>query len=277
MDIKIGGLTRAIMSQALEQARDGAAAHPRQDGRGTIATPRAELSTYAPRISTIKIKPDQIRDIIGPGGKIIRGIVEETGVKIDVEDDGTVYVASADGDAMQKALDRIRGLTAEAEVGTIYHGTVRKIVDFGAFVEILPGTDGLVHISELADERVRAGRPTSSRRATSSTSRSSRSTSRARSACRARKRCKRGRTARRRSTRPHASRTRLPNGVRVVSEDARRPRLGHGRHLGRERLALRAAASRPASRTSSSTSSSRAPSGAPPRRSRRRSTRSAAC
>jgi polyribonucleotide nucleotidyltransferase len=104
---------------------------------------------------TIKINPDRIRDLIGPGGKTIRAIVEETGAKIDVEDDGTVLVASADGEALQRALDRIRGLTAEAEVGKIYRGTVRRVVDFGAFVEIMPGTDGLVHISQLAHERVR--------------------------------------------------------------------------------------------------------------------------
>src|SRR4030095_2841066 len=105
--------------------------------------------------STIKIKQARIRDLIGPGGKTIRGIVEQTGCKIDVSDDGTVLVASSDGVALEKALDRIRGLTAEAEVGKIYRGTVRRVVDFGAFVEILPGTDGLVHISQLADERVR--------------------------------------------------------------------------------------------------------------------------
>jgi polyribonucleotide nucleotidyltransferase len=109
---------------------------------------------HAPRIVTIRIKQDRIRDLIGPGGKMIRSIVEETGCKIDVEDDGTVLVASSDGVAMQKAIERIRGVTAEAEVGKIYRGTVRKIVDFGAFVEIFPGTDGLVHISQLAHERV---------------------------------------------------------------------------------------------------------------------------
>jgi polyribonucleotide nucleotidyltransferase len=154
MDIKIGGVTRAIMQEALEQAR-AARLHILGIMGQTLASARAELSTFAPRIVTIHIKPDRIRDLIGPGGKVIRGIVEETGAKIDVEDDGTVYVASADGVAMQKALDRIRGITAEAEVGKIYRGTVRKIVDFGAFVEIFPGTDGLVHISQLADERVR--------------------------------------------------------------------------------------------------------------------------
>jgi polyribonucleotide nucleotidyltransferase len=154
MDIKIGGVTRAIMSKALEQARESRL-HILGIMNGTIATPRSDLSTYAPRIVTIKIKPDRIRDLIGPGGKVIRGIVEETGAKIDVEDDGTVRVASADGPALQKALDRVRAITAEAEVGRIYRGTVRKIVDFGAFVEIFPGTDGLVHISQLANERVR--------------------------------------------------------------------------------------------------------------------------
>ena len=154
MDIKIGGVTRAIMSKALEQARESRL-HILRIMNSTIATPRSDLSTYAPRIVTIRIKPDRIRDLIGPGGKVIRGIVEETGAKIDVEDDGTVRVASADGTALEKALNRVRAITAEAEVGRIYRGTVRKIVDFGAFVEIFPGTDGLVHISQLANERVR--------------------------------------------------------------------------------------------------------------------------
>jgi polyribonucleotide nucleotidyltransferase len=154
MDIKIAGTTRAIMQQALDEART-ARLHILGIMNQTLARPRGELSTYAPRIVTIHIKPDRIRDLIGPGGKVIRGITEETGVKIDVEDDGTVYVASADGVSMQKAIDKIRAITAEAEVGKIYRGTVRKIVDFGAFVEIFPGTDGLVHISQLANERVR--------------------------------------------------------------------------------------------------------------------------
>jgi polyribonucleotide nucleotidyltransferase len=154
MDIKIGGVTRAVMQQALEQAR-AARVHILGIMDEAIASPRTELSTHAPRIVTLRIKTDRIRDLIGPGGKTIRGIVEETGAKIDVEDDGTVLVASADGDAMQKAIDRIRALTAEAEVGKIYRGTVRRVVDFGAFVEIMPGTDGLVHISQLANERVR--------------------------------------------------------------------------------------------------------------------------
>jgi polyribonucleotide nucleotidyltransferase len=154
MDIKIGGVTRAVMQTALEQARE-ARLHILGVMDAAIASPRAELSTHAPRIVTLRIKTDRIRDLIGPGGKTIRGIVEETGAKIDVEDDGTVLVASSDGDSMQKAIDRIRALTAEAEVGKIYRGTVRRVVDFGAFVEIMPGTDGLVHISQLANERVR--------------------------------------------------------------------------------------------------------------------------
>jgi polyribonucleotide nucleotidyltransferase len=154
MDIKIGGVNREVMAQALEQARQGRL-HILEKMAAAIDKPRGELSTHAPRIVTIKIKQDRIRDLIGPGGKTIRGIVEQTGCKIDVEDDGTVLVASSDGVAMQKALDFIRGLTAEAEVGKIYRGTVRRVVDFGAFVEIMPGTDGLVHISQLANERVR--------------------------------------------------------------------------------------------------------------------------
>ena len=154
MDIKIGGVTRAIMQTALEQAR-ASRLHILEIMDRAIAGPRAELSVHAPRIVTLRIKVDRIRDLIGPGGKTIRGIIEETGVKIDVEDDGTVYVASADGVSMQRAIDRIRGLTAEAEIGRIYRGTVRRVVDFGAFVEIMPGTDGLVHISQLAHERVK--------------------------------------------------------------------------------------------------------------------------
>ncbi|HMI85030.1 MAG TPA: S1 RNA-binding domain-containing protein, partial [Polyangiaceae bacterium] len=119
-----------------------------------LAAPRPDLSKYAPRITTIKVKPDQIRLVIGPGGKTIKGIIDQTGVAIDVEDDGTVNVASSDSDAVKRALDIIKGLTAEPEIGTIYEGTVKRIADFGAFVEILPNTDGLVHISEIAHERV---------------------------------------------------------------------------------------------------------------------------
>jgi polyribonucleotide nucleotidyltransferase len=154
MDIKIGGVTREIMRDALYQAREGRL-HILGRMQEALGQPRSDMSTYAPRISTLKIKVDRIRDVIGPGGKVIRGIIEETGVKIDVEDDGTIYIASADGAAMQKAIDWVNRLTAEAEVGKIYKGTVKKIMDFGAFVEILPGTDGLVHISQLAPERVK--------------------------------------------------------------------------------------------------------------------------
>ena len=153
MDIKIGGVTREIMRDALYQARDGRL-HILAKMAEAIAAPRSGMSAHAPRITTLKIKVDRIRDVIGPGGKVIRGIIEETGVKIDVEDDGTIYIASADGTAMEKAVDWVRRLTAEAEVGKIYKGVVKKVMDFGAFVEILPGTDGLVHISQLANERV---------------------------------------------------------------------------------------------------------------------------
>jgi polyribonucleotide nucleotidyltransferase len=154
MDIKIGGINAQIMAEALEQARKGRL-HILSVMEKTIAEPRQDISPIAPRIIQIKINPDKIRDIIGPGGKIIRAMVEETGAKIDVEDDGTVSIASADGAAAQAAIDRIRGLTAEAEIGQTYLGTVSRIVDFGAFVEIFPGTDGLLHISEIADRRVK--------------------------------------------------------------------------------------------------------------------------
>src|SRR6185369_17490914 len=147
MDIKIGGVNRDVMAQALEQARQGRL-HILEKMAAAIDQPRGELSSHAPRIVTIKIKQDRIRDLIGPGGKTIRAIVEETGCKIDVSDDGTVLVASSDGVAMRQALDIIAGICASPEVGRIYNGTVRRIADFGAFVEILPGTDGLLHISQ---------------------------------------------------------------------------------------------------------------------------------
>ncbi|PYS77076.1 MAG: polyribonucleotide nucleotidyltransferase, partial [Acidobacteria bacterium] len=154
MDIKIAGINAQIMAEALAQAKKGRM-HILGIMEEAISAPREELSPYAPRIITIKINPDRIRDVIGPGGKMIRSIVEETGAKIDVEDDGTIFIATADGDAAQAAIARIRGLTAEAEIGETYLGTVSRIVDFGAFVEIFPGTDGLLHISEIADHRVR--------------------------------------------------------------------------------------------------------------------------
>ena len=121
---------------------------------GTLREARTNVSGHAPRIITLRVKPDKIREIIGPGGKVIRGIIEATGVKIDVEDDGTVRIASVDEEAAKKAIEMVQRIAAEAEIGKIYKGTVRKIVEFGAFVEILPGTDGLVHISQLARERV---------------------------------------------------------------------------------------------------------------------------
>ncbi len=155
MDIKIGGVNREVMHAALEQARAGRL-HILAEMAKTISAPREQMSPYAPRITTIKIRTDKIRDVIGPGGKVIRALVEETGCTIDIEDDGTVQIASSDSASMQRAIDRILALTAEAEVGKIYSGKVRKIVDFGAFVEIMPGTDGLLHISQISRERIRS-------------------------------------------------------------------------------------------------------------------------
>jgi len=154
MDIKIAGVNSQIMAEALEQAKKGRL-YILNAMQQALAEPRAEISQLAPRIIKIKINPDKIRDVIGPGGKVIRALVEETGAKIDVEDDGTVSIATADSAAAEAAVARIRGLTAEAEVGQTYVGTVNRIVDFGAFVEIFPGTDGLLHISEIADRRIR--------------------------------------------------------------------------------------------------------------------------
>jgi polyribonucleotide nucleotidyltransferase len=154
MDIKIAGVNAQIMAEALEQAKKGRL-YILNAMQQTLAEPRTEIAPYAPRIIKIKINPDKIRDVIGPGGKVIRALVEETGAKIDVEDDGTVSIATADGAAAEAAVARIRGITAEAEVGQTYVGTVNRIVDFGAFVEIFPGTDGLLHISEIADRRIR--------------------------------------------------------------------------------------------------------------------------
>jgi polyribonucleotide nucleotidyltransferase len=153
MDIKIAGLSRAIMTEALDQAREGRI-HILGKMAETLSEARSDLSKYAPRITTLKVKPDQIRLIIGPGGKTIKGIVDQTGVAIDVEDDGTVNIASADSVAVKKAIDIIKGITAEPEVGTIYKGNVQRITDFGAFIEIFPGTDGLLHVSEMAHTRV---------------------------------------------------------------------------------------------------------------------------
>jgi polyribonucleotide nucleotidyltransferase len=153
MDIKIAGLERSILEQALSQAREGRL-HILGKMMETLSAPRTEINRWAPRITSIKVKPDQIRLIIGPGGKTIKGIVDQTGCSIDVEDDGTVNIASADSAAVKRALTIIEGLVAEAEVGAVYHGVVKRITDFGAFVEILPNTEALLHVSEIAHERV---------------------------------------------------------------------------------------------------------------------------
>lgn len=155
MDIKIGGIDAALMREALAQAKAGRL-HILGCMAQALTAPRTKLSAFAPRIFPMKIKQDKIRDVIGPGGKMIRSIIAETGVKINVEDTGDVTIASSDEASAQKAIDMIKRLTEEVEVGKIYLGTVRKIMDFGAFVEVLPGTDGLVHISQLAHHRVKA-------------------------------------------------------------------------------------------------------------------------
>jgi len=153
MDIKISGVTREIMSKALAQAKEGRL-HILGKMQEAIAEPRAEIAPHAPKFFTVKINPDKIRDIIGPGGKIIKGLSTEFDAKIEVDDDGNVKVFTPSGDIAQKLMERIEDITQEAKVGKVYKGVVKTIKDFGAFVEILPGTDGLVHISELADKRV---------------------------------------------------------------------------------------------------------------------------
>lgn len=153
MDMKIAGITREIFTEALEQAKRGRT-HIREKMMEAITQPRAELSPYAPRIITMEIDPEKIRDVIGPGGKIIKKIIEETGVSIDIEDDGKVFIAAVDVEAGQKAVRIIENLVREVEVGAIYPGKVTRLMNFGAFVEILPGKEGLVHISQLARERV---------------------------------------------------------------------------------------------------------------------------
>jgi polyribonucleotide nucleotidyltransferase len=153
MDTKIGGISREIMEKALEQARQGRLFILGKI-KETLGAPRESLAKHAPRIYTMQIKQDKIRDVIGSGGKVIRGIIEQTGVKIDIDDSGLINIAAADGEAAQKAIDIINNITAEAELGKIYLGKVKRIMDFGAFVEIIPGTEGLVHISQLSDKRV---------------------------------------------------------------------------------------------------------------------------
>jgi polyribonucleotide nucleotidyltransferase len=154
MDIKVPNVTLPIMTEALEQARRGRL-FILDKMYEAMPTPNKAISQYAPRIYTLHIPTDKIRDVIGPGGKVIRGIIEQTGVKIDVEDDGTVHVASADEASANKAIQIISDLTASAEVGKTYLGKVVRLVDFGAFVEIFPGTDGLLHISEIAENRIK--------------------------------------------------------------------------------------------------------------------------
>jgi polyribonucleotide nucleotidyltransferase len=154
MDCKIAGIDRAIMQRALEQARDGRVFIVGKM-REALAIPREELSPYAPRVVTITINPEKIRDVIGPGGKVIRAIVAETGAKIDIDDSGRVVVMSPDAAACTKAIDKIRSLTQEPEVGQLYMAKIVRITDFGAFAEILPGIDGLIHISQLDHTRVR--------------------------------------------------------------------------------------------------------------------------
>ncbi len=155
MDIKVDGLTRKILEEALDQAKRGRI-HILEKMDAAISAPRDEVSIYAPRIVTVQVKPDKVRDIIGPGGKTIRAIQEQTGAQIDINDNGTVSIASSNSKAIEQAQALISGLTMEPEVGLFYNGIVKKIVEIGAFVEIMPGTDGLLHISEVAKERIRA-------------------------------------------------------------------------------------------------------------------------
>ena len=155
MDIKIEGITKEIMQVALAQAREGRI-HILGKMQEAMGTPRNELSAHAPRMIKMKINPEKIRDVIGKGGAVIRALTEETGTQIDIEDDGSITIASVDLDKGREAERRIRELTAEVEVGKIYDGTVLRLLDFGAIVQLLPGKDGLLHISQIANERVNA-------------------------------------------------------------------------------------------------------------------------
>ncbi|MCU1294205.1 MAG: polyribonucleotide nucleotidyltransferase [Bryobacterales bacterium] len=154
MDIKVPNVTTKIMAEALEQARHGRL-HILETMNSTITTPREQLSQYAPRIYTTRIPTDKIRELIGPGGKIIKGIIDQTGVKIDVSDDGTVNIYASDGVSANRALQMVSDIAAVAEVGKTYLGKVVRIADFGAFVELFPGTDGLLHISEISESRIK--------------------------------------------------------------------------------------------------------------------------
>ena len=153
LDTKIGGISREIMEKALEQARQGRL-HILGKMSETISNPHENLAQYAPRIYTMQIRQDKIRDVIGTGGKVIRSIVEQTGVKIDIEDSGLINISSADGESAQKAIEIINSIIAEAELGKIYRGKVKRVLDFGAFVEIMPGTEGLLHISQISEKRI---------------------------------------------------------------------------------------------------------------------------
>jgi len=155
MDLKIPGITEEILRKALEQSKEARLAILEIMGR-CLSTPRHELSMYAPRITTLRINPAKIGEVIGPGGKVIRKIVEETGAKIEIEDDGRVLIASSDPKAAEEAIARVKAIVEEPEIGKIYQGRVRKIMNFGAFCEIIPGTDGLVHISEIAEGYVKS-------------------------------------------------------------------------------------------------------------------------
>ena len=154
MDVKISGVNREILKRALDQARAGRL-HILGKMKEAIAEPRSQLSRYAPRVETIQINPDKIRDVIGPGGKVIRAIVAETGAKIDIDDSGRVVVMSPDAEACDKAIEKIRNITAEPEIGELYMAKIVRVTDFGAFAEILPNTEGLIHISQLENRRVR--------------------------------------------------------------------------------------------------------------------------
>jgi polyribonucleotide nucleotidyltransferase len=153
MDIKIDGITREIMATALEQAREGRR-HILREMNKVLAKPREKMSEWAPTIITMKIDPEKIREVIGKGGAVIRAITEETGATVDIENDGTVKIASVSGAAGRAAKERIELITADVEVGRVYQGKVARLMDFGAFVTILPGRDGLVHISQISNERV---------------------------------------------------------------------------------------------------------------------------
>ena len=155
MDIKIGGVTREILEQALDQAARGPHAHPRRDGQGALRAARRDQRLRAAHHDH-QDPAGAHQDIIGPGGKTIKDITAQTGTSIDIEDDGSVSIACPSNEKVQEAIEMIRALTQEAEVGKIYLGTVRKIAEFGAFVELFPGTDGLIHISELSDKRVKS-------------------------------------------------------------------------------------------------------------------------